>query len=294
MSTLEQPFFNGVSFTIMIGEVEVTLSPHQNFTNLAFERIDLSHLNLFSCSFDNCTFDDCNMVDTDWSGTNLTNCTFDNCDMTSSVMYETVLKDCKFTKCQLVEMRTYVSNFENVLLSLCNLDSTRVIETQFVHTVFEDCTINAADWRSCLITFSTLRNVRATDEPPRLSLIGITHTSLREVKLHEAEMNNCFFTKAKIIKCNFWKSSFQNPNFQNCTISHIGLNQTLISDGMFFKCPLFGCRLRFAHFDGCVFEESDIVACALAGADLSHTILCESAFIGNRLSEGGDYPTVLP
>jgi len=294
MSTLEQPFFNGVSFTIMIGEVEVTLSPHQNFTNLAFERIDLSHLNLFSCSFDNCTFDDCNMVDTDWSGTNLTNCTFDNCDMTSSVMYETVLKDCKFTKCQLVEMRTYVSSFENVLFSFCNLDSTRVIETQFVYTVFEDCTINAADWRSCLITFSTLRNVRATDEPPRLSLIGITHTSLREVKLHEAEMNNCFFTKAKIIKCNFWKSSFQNPNFQNCTISHIGLNQTLISDGMFFKSPLFGCRLRLAHFDGCVFEESDIVACALAGADLSHTILCESAFIGNRLSEGGDYPTVLP
>ena len=294
MSTLEQPFFNGVTFTIMIGEVEVTLSPHRTFTNLAFDRVDLSHLNLFSCSFDNCSFTDCNLVDVDWSGTAFSDCTFANCDMSSSVMYETVLKDCKFAKCNLTGMRTYSSNFDHVHISSCTLDYMRVFETEFVSSVVEHCTIDGAEWRNCVIACSTVRSLRAIDEPPRLSLVGVTHTVLDGVELHGAELNDCFFTSVKMVKCNFWKSSFHGPLFRDCTISHVGMNETIISDGLFFKSPLFGCRLRLTDFDHCILEQSDIVACSLAGADLSRALLHESTLIDDRYSEGGDHPTVLP
>jgi len=114
------------------------------------------------------------------------------------------------------------------------------------------------------------------------------------VEIHGADLNDCFFTKAKIIKCNFWKSNFRDSQFHDSTISHIGLNETTIHETVFFKSPLFGCRIRLAHLDACIFEESDIVACTLAGTNLSRTVLYESAFIHNRLSEGGDYFAVLP
>jgi len=294
MSTLEQPFFSGVSFTIMIGDLEVTLSPHQQFMNLVFNHVDLSHLNLFSCTFEKCNFVDCKMLDIDWSGTSFTNCTFDNCDMTSSVMYQTTLERCTFTKCDLTETRTYMSNFNDVRFSSCDLDATRVIDTEFMSSVLDDCTINGGDWRTCLIAFSTLRNVRATDEPPRLSFVGVTNTNLVEVVLYGADWNDCVFANATIIKCNFWKSNFHDPHLQDCTVSHTGLNETTINEGLFLKSPLFGCRLRLARLVACIFEESDIAACTLAGADLSSTILYESAFIANRTTEGGAHPTVLP
>ena len=294
MSKLKQPFFNGVTFTIMIGEVEVTLSPHRTFTNLAFECVDLSHLNLFSCSFDNCSFTDCNLVDVDWSGTAFSDCTFANCDMSSSVMYEAAVKDCTFTKCELTGMRTYICNFDNARFSSCKLDSMRVFETEFASSVIEHCTFGGAEWRNCVIACSTVRSLRAIDEPSRLSLVGITHTVLDGVEMHGAELNDCSFTSVKMVKCNFWKSTFQGPLFRDCTISHVGMNETIISVGLFFKSALFGCRLRLMDFDHCILEQSDIVACSLAGADLSRALLCESALIDDRYSEGGDHPTVLP
>ena len=294
MSELQQPFFNGIDWSVMINDVEVILKPHETYSGISFEQINFNSLNLFFCTFINCQFVACELINTDCSHSNFNKVRFSECDMSNFVLIFGKLANCELSSCDLSLARINHADMYQTKIWDCQLTDTRIFATNINYSLLSDCSIDGLYFEDVIVFMSNLRNISAISRPLRISRTHFEKTNLIKVDAHHAKFVDVTWGSSSLITCNFWKSVLKSVKFTSSKICSSGFNESKIIDTLFVTTLVNANRLRLVSFIYCVFERCDLINSVMESADLSTTIFDETHFADNGLGGGTDYPTIFP
>jgi fluoroquinolone resistance protein len=294
MSELQQPFFNGIDWSIIIDGAEVRLKPHETYTGISFKRVSFNSLNLFFCTFEKCSFTECDLTNADFSHSNFNQVRFLDCNMSSFILIFGKISNCELCSCDLSFTRmTNVDVYRSKICG-CQLTAMRISSSKITYSLISECSVDGAVFRDAMFFMSNLRHLTAINRPLRMNRTYFVETNLTKVDAHYAKIFDVTWDNSRLIACNFWKSVFKSVKFEDSKIYYSGFNELKIVDTVFFETLLNSNRMRLAVFKYCIFERCDLTNSVMEAADLSDTVFDEMFIEGNGFGEETEFPTIFP